>query len=530
MKSFVQLIENLDATNKTSGKIKALVDFFTHCETPSDKLWALALLSSRAGKRTVRTSDLREFCIEMTGFEPWLFEETYHIVGDLAETIAKLLPEGSSDNKISLTHWMTWIESLKADEVEVKKQKIQSAWSQLNGKERFVFNKMILGGFRIGVSQKLVIKALAKIYQYEESEISHRLMGNWTPKNTSWEALIENQNPTLDLSKPYPFFLAYPIEDSFFEKEDPNDWAAEHKWDGIRGQAIKRKGEVYLWSRGEELVNPQFPELLEAISTLPDGTVLDGVIIPFKNGEIASFNTLQNRLGRKLVSKKLLQDNPVAFRIYDILEFNGSDLRTKTWVDRRNLLEKISSDFDDHTLQISEYLTFKNWDELKEERDQARNVKSEGLMLKRKNSEYGVGRTKGSWWKWKLDPLTIDAVMIYAMRGHGNRANLYTDYTFALWDGDSLVPFTKAYSGLTNKEIEEVDAFVKKNTIEKFGPVRSVKAELVFEIAFEGIQESKRHKSGVALRFPRIHRWRLDKKANEANTLQDLKMLMESYG
>jgi DNA ligase-1 len=531
LKNFAQLIQNLDSTNKTNGKVHALQEYFISDIDDSDKLWALALLSSRAGKRSLRTSDLKELCIEISGLQPWLFEETYHIVGDLAETLAKLLPDHSdSEHHRSLTDWMMWIEDLRLGNEDFKKKEISKAWQSLQAHERFVLNKMIMGGFRIGVSQKLVVKALSKIYDCDESEMSHRLMGNWNPNTITWKQLIEEHDSSLDLSKPYPFFLAHPVEDAFFEKESPSLWAAEHKWDGIRGQAIKRAGEVFLWSRGEELINEQFPELIHALKDIPDNTVLDGEIIPFKNKEIGSFNDLQNRLGRKKITKKILEEYPVAMRFYDVMEINGQDIRQQPWIERRKCLESIYSQLNSNILQISQIIEANTWQELAHERSQARAQKSEGLMLKQKESIYGTGRTKGSWWKWKLDPLTIDAVMIYAMRGHGNRANLYTDYTFAVWLDDLLIPFTKAYSGLTNNEIEEVDRFVKKNTVEKFGPVRSVKPELVFEIAFEGIQPSSRHKSGIALRFPRILRWRKDKTASEANTLQDLKNILNAYG
>lgn len=508
--------------------MQALQSFFAQADD-ADKLWALALLSSRAGKRAIRTTDLRELCMDLTGMQAWLFEETYHIVGDLAETLAKLLPYDAALDQKSLAEWMLWIDSLRNLEAEEKKSEVAQAWKKLNAHERFVLNKMMLGGFRIGVSQKLVVKALAKIYQKEESEISHRLMGNWTPQNTTWQELIEGVDPSLDRSKPYPFFLAHPVEEDFFSKENPADWSAEHKWDGIRGQAIFRQDEVFLWSRGEELVNEQFPELVEALKTLPANSVWDGEIIPFKKGQIGNFADLQTRLGRKKITAKILIDYPVAMRFYDVLELQGKDLRSHTWQERRKLLENSLEALATEKLQISKTIAFDSWESLALDRAQARQYKSEGLMLKRKDSIYGTGRTKGSWFKWKLDPLTIDAVLIYAMRGHGKRANLYTDYTFAVWQGTELVPFAKAYSGLANKEIEEVDRFVKKNTLEKFGPVRSVKPELVFEIAFEGIQASSRHKSGIALRFPRIHRWRTDKKAEEANSLDDLRKILEHY-
>ena len=324
--------------------------------------------------------------------------------------------------------------------------------------------------------------------------------------------------------------MAYALEGEPREIGSPEEWLAERKWDGIRGQIIIRDGELFVWSRGEELVTDKFPEFQDLTEALPNGTVLDGEIIPFKNGKPLSFSTMQTRISRKNVSKAILKSAPIVMIAYDILELNGEDLREKPQVERRKLLEQLLQNHPTEKLLISELVDFSNWNDLVKERLKSRENNVEGLMLKRKDSTYKIGRKKGDWWKWKVDPLTIDAVMIYAMRGHGRRANLYTDYTFAVWDDEKLVPFAKAYSGLTDKEINRVDAFVKKNTVDKFGPVRSVKAELVFEIAFEGIAKSSRHKSGVALRFPRIHRWREDKPAAEANTMDDLNKILAEFG
>jgi DNA ligase-1 len=391
---------------------------------------------------------------------------------------------------------------------------------------RFVFNKLITGGFRVGVSEKLIVKALALWLNKEENQIAHRLMGNWSPFETTLQALLLQENFADNLSKPYPFFLAYALEQAPEELGNENDWLAEYKWDGIRGQIIVRNNEIFIWTRGEELVTEKYPELHALKSFLPNGTVLDGELMAYKNNTILSFQHLQKRIGRKTVSKKLLAEIPVAFFAYDILEHNGQDIRELPLTHRRELLEKLLVNINHAgVVLLSEKVTFSSWSELINIQANARNINAEGLMLKNLNAPYEVGRKKGNWWKWKVSPYTIDAVMIYAMQGHGRRANLFTDYTFAVWDNGALVPFAKAYSGLTDKEILAVDKFVKQNTIEKFGPVRSVKAELVFEIAFEGIALSTRHKSGIALRFPRIARWRKDKPAAEANTLDDLKSL-----
>ena len=361
--------------------------------------------------------------------------------------------------------------------------------------------------------------------------MAHRLMGNWDPATVSFHELLLDDSVEADTSKPYPFFLAYQLEGGPESLGKPEDWFAEYKWDGNRGQLIVRNGEVFLWSRGEELVTDQYPELKEVVDFLPEGTVLDGEVLVYKDDQIQGFSLLQKRIGRKTVGAKMLKDAPVVLRCYDILEWEGRDIREETQEKRREILEKLFKDLPaNNLLQLSEVIRFNTWEELSALREDARSKYSEGLMLKAKKGTYGVGRKKGDWWKWKVDALTVDAVMIYAMRGHGRRANLYTDYTFAVWDGEALVPFTKAYSGLTDEEFNKVDYFVKSNTIERFGPVRSVKPELVFEIAFEGIQKSSRHKSGIALRFPRMKRWRKDKPPKEANTLADLQELLRQYG
>ena len=355
-------------------------------------------------------------------------------------------------------------------------------------------------------------------------------MGNGRAETTTYHELIESSDPADQYSKPYPFYLAYALEGEPQNLGDVSEWQAEWKWDGIRGQIIIRNNELFVWSRGEELMTDKFPEFQELVEALPNGTVLDGEIIPFKDGKPLNFATMQTRISRKNVSKAILKSAPIVMIVYDILEFEGKDLRETPMKERRQILERMVKKQKSGTLMLSKVLELDSWNKLIEVRTTSRENNAEGLMLKRKDSTYKIGRKKGDWWKWKVDPLTIDAVMIYAMRGHGRRANLYTDYTFAVWDGEKLVPFAKAYSGLTDKEIKRVDAFVKKNTVDKFGPVRSVSPELVFEVAFEGIAKSSRHKSGVALRFPRIHRWREDKPAAEANTKEDLMRMLDDFG
>jgi DNA ligase-1 len=393
-----------------------------------------------------------------------------------------------------------------------------------------VFNKLITGGIRIGVSQSIMVNALAKVLEQESAVVAHRISGNWDPVRISFDELLGEGAVTTDASKPYPFYLAYAIEDDLSTLGDPQDWQAEWKWDGIRGQMIKRNGELFVWSRGEGLLTEKFPEYGALLPQLPDGLVLDGEIIPAVDGLPLPFALLQTRIGRKNVTKKQLQEAPIAFFAYDLLEYEGEDWRGRPLRERRAKLEEIVGRLHHPTLLLSDLVPFFSWEELGALREQSRERGAEGFMLKKRSSAYGVGRKRGDWWKWKIDPLTIDAVMVYAQKGAGRRSGLYTDYTFAVKEGDKLIPFTKAYSGLTDKEFAQVDAFVKRNSLEKFGPVRTVKPELVFEIAFEGIAASNRHKSGVALRFPRISRWRHDKKPEEINTLEDLKKMLELYG
>ena len=529
MKAFAQLIKTIDSTNKTNLKVEALANYFQQA-SDQDKVWTIAILSHRRPPRPVNTTLIREYASELANIPLWLFEESYHIVGDLAETIALVVPDSQQETDKSLTQYLEEMLALKKESDDLKKEYLVSNWEKLNYYERFVFTKLITGGFRIGVSQKLMTRALAKATGIDEEILAFKLMGNWNPNKITLQELILEENEADYLSKPYPFYLAYAIEDQPSDLGDPKDWLAEHKWDGIRSQVIIRKNQLFVWSRGEELVTDKYPEFEDFVGKLPNGTVLDGEILAYPNNEIGSFKDLQTRIGRKTVSKKLLEKTPVILKAYDILEFQGKDLRKKSFSERRRILDQLHADFKDEisVFHLSEIMEFSAWEEMTKEREKAREIKSEGLMIKHKDSTYGVGRKKGDWWKWKSDPFSIDAVLTYAMRGHGRRSNLFTDYTFGLWDDEhkELVTFAKAYSGLTDKEFRSLDAWIKKNTLERFGPVRSVEPYHVFEIAFEGIAESKRHKSGVATRFPRISRWRTDKKTEDANTLEDLKAMI----
>lgn len=532
MKRFAALFNAIDQSTKTTVKVSALADYFKTAPD-QDRMWTMALFSGRRPKRSVTTTKLREWASEAGDIPLWLFEESYPIVGDLAETIALVLPPNDTTSDQSLSYWISALRGLAQEEEETRKAFVLSAWAQLGGTERFVFNKLITGGFRMGISQKLMTRALSRATGKSEAELAHRLMGNWHPDDTTWEVLIEAEDATADASRPYPFYLAYALDDTPETLGDPADWRAEWKWDGIRGQLILRDGQFFVWSRGEELMTDRFPELARAVDFLPPGTVLDGELLVWQQGADGpdSFNALQKRIGRKTVPKKLLVEAPVALHAYDLLEWDGADLRESPFAERRTLLEEACASLPvDAPVRLSPQMAFEAWSDLSEFRNVARDANAEGLMLKRADSPYRIGRKKGDWWKWKLDPLTIDAVMIYAQAGHGRRANLFTDFTFAVRNGNDLVPFTKAYSGLTDAEFREITKWVRKNTLQRFGPVRQVTPHHVFEIAFEGIQASPRHKSGVALRFPRMLRWRQDKPLQEANTLDDLKQMLATYG
>lgn len=530
MKAFSELIIKLGSSTKTTEKLEALSHYFATADD-ADKVWVIALFSGRRPKRIVSSSLLQLWCLELTGLPAWLFEECYHTVGDLAETIALLLPERNKAlSNAGLATIISGLSILEKQDENAKKNFITGAWQEMDKDERFVFNKLLTGNFRIGVSQKMMVNALAKTVSLEPNIIAHRISGNWNPFSTSFNDLLNDQLSSTDHSKPYPFYLAYALDGEINNLGKEVDWQAEWKWDGIRGQLIKRNNEIFVWSRGEELMTEKFPEYNALQSLLPEGVVLDGEIIPSIDKKPLPFALLQTRIGRKNVTKKNLEEAPIAFFAYDVLEYNYTDCRHQPLDKRREVLEDIVTKVNHPVLIISPVIKFDSWQQLAATRDDSRNMGAEGVMLKKKSSIYQVGRKVGDWWKWKIDPLVIDAVMVYAQKGHGRRSNLYTDYTFAVKNGDKLVTFTKAYSGLTDKEFAQVDAFVKRNSLEKFGPVRTVKPELVFEIAFEGIAASSRHKSGVALRFPRISRWRRDKKPDEINSLEDLKTMLNTYG
>ena len=540
MDLFTQLFIALDQINKTVAKSQLLSEYFEEA-SPADAAWAIYFLMGERLKRLVKTADLKEWACRVSDLPDWLFAECYDHVGDLAETLALLIfcedKFRKADLKLSLSELIeNYLIPLKAMEPEAQSKRIVQLWSKMDFSMALVLNKLITGGFRVGVSKSLVIKALAKNASVDPAVMAHKLMGQWEPSEVNFKNLFVKKSTQDEVLRPYPFCLAYPLEVKEGESlsmilGDSNEWQIEPKWDGIRAQIIVRKGARVIWSRGEQLLNEQLPEIEDALKAYPDeqSFVLDGEILAwdFENDKVRSFADLQKRLGRKKVSKAILEEIPVVFMAYDLLEIDSVDLRAKSTSERRDVLEKWLPSIETSVMRLSPiYDASRGWEAMAEVRSHSREESIEGLMLKQKTAIYSVGRKKGLWWKWKIEPYTVDAVMVYAQQGHGRRAGVFSDYTFSIWKDGELVPFCKAYSGLSDMEMKRVDKWIRANTTAKHGPVRVVQAELVFEIAFEGIQESKRHKSGIAVRFPRIHRWREDKLASDADTLETVKSLL----
>ena len=536
MRAFAELFKNLDASNATGDKIAALISYFQ--TTPAiDAVAALKILSGAKQKRVINATDLKRLIGVAAKLPDWLVEDCYAQVGDLAETCTLLCARGSdSGSTPALHHWtQTLIPALAKQASSERDQTVLLHWRTLHPAQAFIFNKMLTGALRVGVAQGVIVRALAGLTQLPIDLMAHRLTGGVPDSVEGFLALLAPADAAFDPQRPYPFFLASALADAgsmttaelIAQLGDASDWQAEWKWDGIRAQLIRRAGQTMIWSRGEERMDGRFPELEKAAAALPDGTVLDGEILAWQHDceRPADFTLLQKRIGKLKPAAKLLSDAPVRFRAYDLLELAGADCRNQPLTERRTQLAGVLDTLANPAISISASLVFSNFDELANLRLQARGVGVEGLMLKRRNSPYQQGRKRGDWWKWKLDPLSIDAVMIYAQAGHGRRANLYTDYTFALWHNGALITIAKAYSGLTDAEIAELDRWIKQNTKERFGPVRTVNAEQVFELGFEAINASARHKSGVALRFPRILRWRRDKTAEQADQLSTLQAL-----
>lgn len=523
MKKFATLFEKIDQVQSTNEKVLHVRNYFSTC-TDEDGAWALFFLSGHRIKRLISSKMLLEWSKSLINVPSWLVEEAYSSVGDTAETVTLLLPRKESvgiGNERSLAEWMeTIIKPLQEASLEEKKDKIVSLWKELSSKEIFILNKILTGSFRMGISALLTLKALSQAIDVKREILSQWLTGNWEPTPQFFKNLKSSE---LDkkLLNPYPFYLAYPFDGDLNSLGPLSDWQVEWKWDGIRGQAVIGEEGVALWSRGNELISDQFPDLMEVFKKMAPGTVLDGEILAYANDHPLPFGELQKRLGRKNVSKSMQEKVPVVFMVYDILEHNGLDMRKQPMHVRRGVLESLTAF--SSKIVLSELVKGTDWPHVSHLRLQSREKGVEGLMLKKNDSLYGTGRQKGYWWKYKVDPMTIDAVLIYAQAGTGKRSNLFTDYTFGVWHQGELVPLLKAYSGLTQEEIIELDRWIRKHTEEKFGPVRKVKALYVFEIGFEGIQKSNRHKSGLALRFPRILRWRKDKPVEECDHLESIK-------
>jgi DNA ligase-1 len=543
MREFARLYAELDDTTATNRKLDALKAYFSSA-APENAAWAVYFLAGGKPRQAVPVKLLRQYATAYAGLDEWLFDESYHAVGDLAETIALILPEPTARSDIGLAEWIEErIAPLRGAAPETIRAALFQYWGELETRERFLLIKLIGGGFRVGVSKLLVTRALSGIAAVDAKVIAQRLMG-WTdgsvrPTAKGFLQLIAEESGDEHAQRggqPYPFFLAHQLNADPATLGDLDDWQVEWKYDGMRAQVVQRGGASWVWSRGEDLITERFPEL--AALRLPDGTVVDGEILVWREGDgvadlPAPFADLQKRIGRKALSAKFLAEYPAVLVAYDLLERDGVDLRQLPQCERRTLLEQLVAEVASAQLRLSPTVAADSWEALAAIRTESRQRGVEGMMVKAKSAQYGVGRTKnvGTWWKWKIEPYSVDAVLIYAQAGHGRRASLYTDYTFAVWDSDGnggrqLVPFAKAYSGLTDAEIAQVDNAVRRTTIERFGPVRSVRPTMVFEIGFEGIAASPRHKSGIAVRFPRILRRRDDKSVEDADTLDLLKDLL----
>lgn len=529
MRAFAELYDEIDTTTSTNLKVAAMVRYFRSA-APADAAWAAYMLSGRRLKRFIGPALLRRWLVEASQLPQWLVEESHSTVGDLAEVIALLL-EGTTRLEASTVDipLATWIEerllALRQADEPRQREEIIGWWRTLPYRECFLLNKLLTGELRVGVSELLVTRALSEVLGVSRADIARRIMGDWYPHAEFWQALRSGASPQADPSKPYPFFLAAPLDDDIATLGEPADWQIEWKWDGIRGQIIWRDRQCFIWSRGEDLLSARFPEIVAAVSSLPHGVVLDGELVAWKDGAVQPFSALQQRIGRKKLSAAILESVPVHFLAYDLLEQDHQDLRALPLRERRARLEALLAEAPP-VLGVSPLIVATHWDALRALRAESRSRRVEGLMLKAADSPYGTGRQRGAWWKWKIEPYSFDGVMLYAQPGHGRRSNLYTDYTFGVWDGEALVPVAKAYSGLSHAEISELDRWIRAHTTEKFGPVRQVEPTQVFELAYEGIAASTRHKSGIGLRFPRILRRRTDKAASAADTLAHLQAVL----
>jgi len=527
MRLFAALYDAIDSTTSTNAKVSAMATYFREAP-PADAAWAVFFLTGRRLKRLVSYPAIHTWALMATGIDSWMLEECYSVVGDGAETVALVLDQVAvaTTEDMPLAEWVEGrILPLRELDPDAQQRRVSEWWSALDRLQRFMLLKILTGELRVGVSQTLVVRALAQSADLPPTTLAARMMGDWTPSADWFGGLLSHAQTTEDRSRPFPFFLASPLEDPVDTLGSRDEWIVEWKWDGIRAQLVRRGGAVHVWSRGEELITHRFPEIAAAATRLPDGTVLDGEVLAFRDNRPLPFSALQQRIGRQKQVAQMVRAVPAVFMAYDILEHNGIDIRAQTLEERRRLLE--SHVTAQAVLRTSEIVTAATWTELAALRSESRALGVEGLMLKRRTSAYGVGRRRGDWWKWKIDPYTIDAVLIYAQPGSGKRASLLTDYTFGVWDAGELVPIAKAYSGLSNEEIAELDKWIRRHTRERCGPVRHVEPIHVFELGFEGIAASPRHRSGIAVRFPRMLRWRTDKKPEDADTLDQVRSILD---
>jgi DNA ligase 1 len=517
---FAPLLDSLAFTPSRLGKLRLMHEYFMSTPDP-DRGWALAALTGELSFAGVKPAQIRDLVLERVDAE--LFSLSHDFVGDLAETVALIWPKKHGANHVpSLSEVVDSMAVATRDSSGA----LLGAWlDALDATARWALLKLATGALRVGVSARLAKTALAEDSTASLDEIEavwHALH----PPYTELFAWLEGRAARPELGdRPTftPLMLAQPLEEDDIPKLSPADYRAEWKWDGIRVELVGRGGERRLYSRSGDDIGAAFPDLL---ATLNEDVVLDGELLVMRDGVIAPFNDLQQRLNRKIATSKMIADYPAWLRLYDILERAGEDLRPLPFDERRHRLEQWYRAAPRTRMDISPLLPFTAWDQLREFRDTARERAIEGLMLKRGDSAYVSGRPKGPWFKWKRDALTVDTVLMYAQRGHGKRSSFYSDYTFGVWREAELVPVGKAYSGFTDEELRRLDRWIRDHTIDRFGPVRAVEPDLVLEVAFDSVHRSTRHKSGLAMRFPRIHRIRWDKPAAEADQVETLAKLV----
>lgn len=522
MHAFAQLLDSLIYTRSRNAKLRLIGDYLKATPDP-DRGWAIAALTGDLDLKTVKPAVIRALIEERV--DPVLFRMSRDYVGDTAETVALLWPgaDDGAGEPLSVSAVVDTLNRLSRSDAPAA---LAAMLDRMDAEERFALLKMATGGLRIGVSARLAKTALAQAFAVEVDaveEVWHALAPPYA-ELFDWVEGRGEQPTAQDVPVFRPFMLAHPLEEL---RVDLNDYAAEWKWDGIRVQIVHVAGQTRLYSRAGDDITGSFPDVASAFAT---PGVVDGELMvkgEFQGGEAASFNALQQRLGRKIVSGKMLADYPAFVRLYDILFDGAEDLRPLVWTERRARLEYFVGRLEPERFDLSALIDAKDFAALEAIRAGARDAAIEGVMLKRRDSDYVAGRRTGLWYKWKRDPLTADCVMMYAQRGNGRRSSFYSDYTFGCWTEEGeLLPVGKAYSGITDEELKMLDSFVRNHTTGRFGPVREVEKTLVLEVAFDSIHESKRHKSGVAMRFPRIHRIRTDKPAAEADRIDTLRRMI----